>query len=92
MATNHLIEASAQVQVEGIVIGQVEGEDGRDQSESSDDEDEEEEGEEAQQESSMKKEEKKVKKSKKNTQHKPLVLKEKVRKYYATCLECALYT
>lgn len=94
MATNHLIKTSAQVKVEGLVIGQVEKEDGRHLVENMEDEKEEEVEEEAQQEDSMgrEKEKEKVKRRKKNTQNKHLVLEERVRKHNAACLECVSCT
>lgn len=89
MASNHLVKARAQVRVEGLVIDQVEKEDGRHLPENMEDEEEEDDEVEAQQEDSMekKKEKGKVKKSKKNTQNKPLVLEERVRTHYTACLE-----
>lgn len=80
MATNHLVESTAQVTVEGLVIGDMEKEGERELAENMEDEEEEEVEEEVQQEDSMEKEKERVKKRKKNTQNKPLVLDERVRK------------
>lgn len=83
MATNHLVESTPQVKVEGVVIDQMEV--GSHLDEDSENTEEEEDGKDAHQESNI--EQEKEMKRNKNSQNKPLVLEERVRMFCSTGLE-----